>query len=248
MKIKKYTAQGNSFIIVDEKVDKELVKNLCSIHFGIGADGLIYHDKTLSIPFMEFYNQDGSSANMCGNGIRCFAQYLYEINKFDEIKIDTKAGIKKILVDNTDIFTTTVNMGIVKELGEYIKKIDDKIFNCHLLNTGTEHVVIEIDYDMSVDDVKKYGSILENSIPLFKNGTNVNFIKKISDNKLLNMTWERGVGFSYSCGTGNVAAAYVTKCDKVEVYNIFNEYHTVKFLNNEAYLTGSTKKILEGEF
>lgn len=107
----KYNGLGNDFIILSQEIEKEKIIKLCDRKFGIGADGLIVLQKKDENYFMKFFNQDGSIASMCGNGIRCYAHYLYNkelIKKDKEILIDTLAGIKKIKIISENPFEVKV--------------------------------------------------------------------------------------------------------------------------------------------
>ena len=115
MEFQKYTGLGNDFIITDKNISEDKVIKLCNRRFGIGADGLIIAEKKNDKFFMKFYNSDGSRAKMCGNGIRCYTQYLVE-NKLvidnGSLEIDTLAGIKKVEYSKVDgNFNVKVNMG-----------------------------------------------------------------------------------------------------------------------------------------
>lgn len=97
----KYNGLGNDFIIVSKNLEVKDIIKLCDRRFGIGADGLIILDKKDNIYFMKFFNQDGSIASMCGNGIRCYTHYLYNKNLIEKnkiIKINTLSGIKKVKI------------------------------------------------------------------------------------------------------------------------------------------------------
>src|SRR4030066_1748759 len=116
----KFNGQGNDFIIIDCikndcNISRELIAKMCNRNFGIGADGLILIKKSrIADVKMDYYNQDGSTAEMCGNGIRCMAGFIYDndISKKDKLNIETLAGIKKISINPSSAREIKVNMGI----------------------------------------------------------------------------------------------------------------------------------------
>src|SRR6056297_1103514 len=196
---------GNDFVMIDDLDDnldnyKNLSIKLCDRHFGIGADGIILIKETNkeNADFkMRIFNPDGSEAEMCGNGIRCFAHFLHLNNLTDKNKldIDTLAGIiKPEIIDYGDkISEVRVNMGKpdynlksmnidesivdVKEenLINYPLIIDGKKYMINTVSMGNPHTIIYVD-DLDKIDLKSIGPIIENN-PIFKNKTNVEFVK-----------------------------------------------------------------------
>lgn len=226
----KYNGQGNDFVIIDA-VSKKVplssgqVNSICDRHFGIGADGLILVTKSEKSDFyMDFYNMDGSKAEMCGNGIRCMAGFIYnkELSSSNSLTIDTLAGIKKIEMEIVDgkPGSIRVDMGppVFKpedipvklkrqEIFGYKLSTDAGKFNINCVSMGNPHCIIYIE---SSEDLEKiplhsWGPIIEND-PVFPNRTNVEFVK-IGDKDHIDMrVWERGVGETLACGTGACAA------------------------------------------
>ena len=219
---------GNDFIILDyeeylktKKTPDELAVKLCDRHFSIGADGLIIvnpNTKQTDIGWI-FYNADGTIAQMCGNGIRCFAKYVYSkglVNK-KEFSVETKAGtiIPKIL-DNGEV---RVNMS--KPILEPEKipvnsqnnlnfelKVSDKTFTANAVSMGNPHCIIITD-ENTKELALKYGREIETH-SLFPEKTNVEFIKILSRNEINLDVWERGCAITLACGTG--ACASVVAC------------------------------------
>ncbi len=231
---------GNDFVILDfEDYQKtgltpsELAVKLCNRHFGIGADGLIIvnpNTENTDIGWI-FYNSDGSIAQMCGNGIRCFAKYVYDkglVNK-KEFSVDTKAGVivPKILEDGR----VRVNMSkpilepeeipaIVNQNLNFELKVSDRTFKANAVSMGNPHCIIITDEDTKVLALK-YGSEIEHH-ELFPEKTNVEFIKILSRDEINLDVWERGCAITLACGTGacasTVAAILNGLCDsKVKV-------------------------------
>ncbi len=215
---------GNDFVILDyeeykrtQKSPSELAVKLCDRHFGIGADGLIIVNpdtKDTDIGWI-FYNSDGSIAQMCGNGIRCFAKYVYQkgyVTK-KEFSVETKAGtiIPKILDDGR------VRVNMSKPILEPAKipvktadnlnfdiKVSDRTFKANAVSMGNPHCVI-ITEGNTKELALKYGHEIETH-SLFPEKTNVEFIKVLSKNEINLDVWERGCAITLACGTGACAS------------------------------------------
>jgi len=233
----KLHGQGNDFIIIDAiskeiSLAKEEILKMCDRHFGIGADGLILARKLKDgCFFMDYYNSDGTVAEMCGNGIRCMARFLLDkkLAEGKAIKIDTRAGLKFVEFSECGFKEglIKVNMGkAIFEPGKIPVNIDEKflidgffagqyllkteygefIINC--VSMGNPHCVIFIgdSADLEKIPLHKWGPLIENN-EIFPNKTNVEFIKVKSDNEVLMRVWERGVGETMACGTGACASA-----------------------------------------
>ena len=220
IKITKMQGCGNDFVILDfdeyKKTNlsmEELAIKLCDRHFGIGADGLIIPDTT---PDREtdiawyFYNSDGTSAQMCGNGIRCFAKYVYDkgLVKSKKFSVMTLAGV--IIPEIQDDGTVKVNMGIpiledakIPFKGKKTVKIQDKTFDITPVSMGNPHCVIFTDND-TMQMAKKYGPDMEIH-PYFPEKTNTEFAKVVSRNEIELTVFERGCGITLACGTGACA-------------------------------------------
>ena len=265
---------GNDFVILDydeyKKTDKspeELALKLCDRHFSIGADGLIIvnpYTKNTDIGWI-FYNSDGSIAQMCGNGIRCFSKYVYDngfVNK-KEFSVETKAGtiIPKIL-DNGKIRVNMskpilepkkIPVNVENNLNFEIK-VSDKIFKANAISMGNPHCVIITD-ENTKDLALKYGREIETHI-LFPEKTNVEFIKVLSRNEINLDVWERGCAITLACGTGAcasvVAAILNGLCDKVVQVNLPGGQLLIEWdgnINNSNYdifMSGSAEYSFKG--
>lgn len=229
----KMQATGNDFIIIDylenklEYSYKLLAEFLCDRHFGVGADGLITVEKSSISDFkMRIFNKDGSEAEMCGNGIRCLAKYVYEkklINK-NEFTIETLAGIKtiKLEVEGESVIKIEVDMGIPifdidKVPVTYLENNYDGYMyidgiKVYPLSIGNPHAVCFVD-DLDKIDIEKYGKLIED-YKYFPNKTNVEFVQIVDKLNIKVRIWERGVGETLSCGTGACAAAVISKKNK----------------------------------
>ena len=276
LKFEKYQGAGNDFIIVAEKdlIEKgipeygEFASQVCDRHFGIGADGLIILKYVASMPFMFFFNADGSQAPMCGNGIRCFSHYLVNNHLIDgnEFVVKTVPGDLTIRVnydEEKDDFSARVNMGKpifnIKELINTEKEkflrekinIDGKEIEISYIFMGTDHSVIFVN-DFSDYDIDEIGEKIENYTDLFPKKVNVNFVKVYDRKRMEVITWERGAGRTLACGTGATASAVLAKTfgfvdDKVNVKvpggQLVIEYEGGE---NNAFMTGPSEKIAEG--
>ena len=276
LKFEKYQGAGNDFVIVSEKelIEKgipeygEFASQVCNRHFGIGADGLIILKYVASMPFMFFFNADGSQAPMCGNGIRCFSHYLVNNHLVDgnEFVVKTVPGDLTIRVnydEEKDDFSARVNMGKpifnIKELintekEQFLREkinIDGKEIEISYIFMGTDHSVIFVN-DFSDYDIDEIGKEIENYTDLFPKKVNVNFVKVYDKKRIEVITWERGAGRTLACGTGATASAVLAKTfgfvdDKVNVKvpggQLVIEYEGGE---NDAFMTGPSEKIAEG--
>ena len=220
----KMQGTGNDFVVVN-CLENEfqyslpvLAEYLCNRHFGVGADGVIFIYKSEVADFkMRIFNQDGTEAEMCGNGIRCFAKYVFEKNLTDktEFEIETLAGKKtvKLELENKKVMAVTVNMGAPEFSNlKYIIEIEGQEFIVHPISMGNPHAVCFV---KNVDEfpVEKIGPILEN-YKYFPNKTNVEFVEIRDKNTIKIRVWERGVGETNSCGTGACASTMIAINEK----------------------------------
>ena len=276
LKFEKYQGAGNDFVIVSEKelIEKgipeygEFASQICNRHFGIGADGLIILKYVASMPFMFFFNADGSQAPMCGNGIRCFSHYLVNNHLVDgnEFVVKTVPGDLTIRVnydEEKDDFSARVNMGKpifnIKELintekEQFLREkinIDGKEIEISYIFMGTDHSVIFVN-DFSDYDIDEIGKKIENYTDLFPKKVNVNFVKVYDRKRMEVITWERGAGRTLACGTGATASAVLARTfgfvdNKVNVKvpggQLVIEYEGGE---NNAFMTGPSEKIAEG--
>lgn len=277
MKIKftKMQGLGNDFVVLDYEEYKkseldlrELAIKLCDRHFGIGADGLMVVNPNVKNTDTAwfFYNSDGTAAQMCGNGIRCFARYMKQkgyITK-NEFSVETLAGT--IIPKINDNNTVTVNMN--KPITEpkkiplmFEKNLNfevtakDKTFIANAISMGNPHCVIFTEED-TVFAALNYGACIETN-PLFPEKTNVEFIKILSRSEINLNVWERGCGITLACGTGACASVvagilngYLDEKVKVNLPGgqLVIEWKGNKDnLNHNVYMTGPATFVFEGE-
>lgn len=215
---------GNDFILLDyseyqktQKTPRELALKLCDRHFGIGADGLIIvnpHTERADIGWI-FYNSDGTVAQMCGNGIRCFAKYVYDkkIVSKKEFSVETKAGViipkisedGRIRVNMSKPILDTKKIPVdTRDNLNFEVKVSDTTFTANAVSMGNPHCVIVTDGDTKALALK-YGREIETH-KLFPEKTNVEFIKILSRNEINLDVWERGCAITLACGTGACAS------------------------------------------
>jgi len=226
VKITKMQGCGNDFIILDynefKKMDLDMsniAQKLCDRNFGIGADGLIIPNAEIDEADIGwyFYNSDGSTAQMCGNGMRCFAKYVYDKKLVDkkEFTVKTLAGIiKPQILDNEQV---KVNMSkpilepekipfLPNHSLNYKISVKNRIFEGNAVSMGNPHFVIFIKDDEDLLSLaKEYGPEIEKSAE-FPEKTNVEFIKIKSHKRIELCVWERGCGITLACGTGACAS------------------------------------------
>ncbi|MCL2799037.1 MAG: diaminopimelate epimerase [Endomicrobia bacterium] len=214
----KLTAAGNDFVLIDnreniinEKNYRNLAIKLCDRKYSIGADGLIFLEKSSEKDFkMKYFNSDGSHASMCGNGGRSIAMFAFEIGAAKEKMIfETDAGVinAEIIPGNR----VKLDLYDPKDLKRDIKiESEGQKFDIDFINTGVPHAVIFVD-DIENADVFRYGRAIRNHKEFAPSGTNVNFVRVLKDNTILVRTYERGVeGETLACGTGITASAIIS--------------------------------------
>ena len=220
---------GNDFVFIEDKTgqDKDytaLARAMCNRHTGIGADGLIVIvDSRVADVRMRIINSDGSEAEMCGNGIRCFAKYVYDsgIIEKKQFTVETPAGIMEpeitVGADNKAELIT-INMGRPSFNRSEIpmEGADGRVLNEDLcvdgenwkitsLLMGVPHTVTYVD-DVDTVDIEKIGPLFEKH-EAFPKHTNINFAQQMDDRTAKVRTWERGAGATLACGTGSCSVA-----------------------------------------
>ncbi len=256
----KYVASGNDFIVVDNRENlikdkKKFVIKSCKYKTGIGADGVLFLEKSKSCSFkMRIFNSDGSEAEMCGNGARCIFHYAY-YNKIakKKDKFETLAGIisGEIISKNR----VKVKLTPPRNFKENIKiEYKRKKYNIYFVDTGVPHVVIFLK-EINNIDVKDVGRYIRFHKKFQPAGTNINFVKIKNKHELYIRTYERGVeGETLSCGTGSTASAFTgwkigNLSSPVAVHTRSGETLKVYIKSEEeVYLEGNVSKIFSGSF
>jgi len=266
---------GNDFIILDglrEPLEdmnlSGLAVRLCERHFGIGADGIVLVLPSSQADYrMRIINSDGSEAEMCGNGIRCFARYLVSRGLADDmVSIETLAGIKTVEISQgKDDLLFTVNMGKpALEAAEipvsgYVGKVISQSLDVHgtayditCVSMGNPHCVIFVE-DKSVDDIalSEIGPKIEMH-SAFPRKTNVEFAEILNRNEIKVRVWERGAGITLACGTGACASVVAGVLNglvenQAEVHlpggDLYIDWHG----DGNVYMTGPAKEVFVGK-
>ncbi|RLI80072.1 diaminopimelate epimerase [Archaeoglobales archaeon] len=268
IKITKMHGNGNDFVLVDEfekeivpeKMKPDFVRAVCHRRFGVGADGTLFVQPSIVADArFRYFNNDGSEAEMCGNGIRCFSRFVVEEGyvKGEVVKVETLVGILELEVDE-DGWWVKVDMGEVKTKKEEIpanrevwgleKTINNHKFVLYAVNSGVPHVVTFVD-DLDFNIIEPAKIIRYDDT--FPQGTNVNFAKVLSEDEITIRTYERGVeNETLSCGTGSVAVAFVA--NKLGLASNHVKVITkggllkVDVKGNKAYMTGNANRVFDG--
>ncbi len=253
----KMEGNGNDFVVIDntsdvleERVKSRFSQTLCDRRFGVGADGVIFIERSeLANYRMRLFNADGSEAEMCGNGIRCFAFFCSRVKGFggDTLRIETGAGMIETWFEGDLI---GLSVGEADDKGNPLRDYDG-VF----VNVGVPHYVIMVE-DVSAINVESLGKRIRYRKE-FAEGTNVDFVEYVDEHTIKVRTYERGVeAETLSCGTGAVASAYVVnaygKCRfPVTVVNIGGKLRVdVKdnFEKRELLLFGKARIVFKGEW
>lgn len=283
-KFTKMQGCGNDYIYVNgftEKIPQEekteLVRHISDRHFGIGGDGVIFINPSLEADFeMEMYNADGSRAEMCGNGIRCVAKYVYDKGLTDktDISVISCGQIKylQLFLKEGRVNTVRVNMGApelrpdripvtVAEAGIPLEKerivnapiiVQGKEYKMTCMSMGNPHAVIFLE-DVTNLEIEQIGPYFENH-ERFPKRINTEFVKVLDKKTVQMRVWERGTGETLACGTG--CCATVVACI---LNGLTDEKVTVKLLGGEieiewdreanlVYMTGPAVTVFEGEY
>jgi len=257
---------GNDFIILDcTKKDipglKSTVKRLSDRRFGIGFDQALILRRSKVADFkMEIYNADGGRVEMCGNGIRCLAQYVWsrKLSKKKVLEIETLAGIIR---PSMDAKMVRVDMGEpelegpkipVMQKSRVIKQrfgVNDSHFEITCVSMGNPHCVIFVE-DVDAFPVHKYGPLIETN-KFFPNKTNVEFVQIISPARLKMRVWERGAGETLACGTGACAAAVAAQLNGLAKSSAIVQLRGGNLKinwakDNRVYMTGPAQEVYSG--
>ena len=269
---------GNDFIFIEDlesglDFSPEAVQWFCNRHFGIGADGMILV-RPASTPDADFYmhyiNADGTLAEMCGNGVRCFAKYLVDrefiARDRDELVVETLGGLKQISVTRDEqgmLYLATVNMGAPVLAAERIPTTlsgdpvvdvplvtDLGTFEVTCVSMGNPHCVTWVESVESAP-VRVVGPGIEEH-PAFPKRTNVEFAEVVSKDRIRLRVWERGCGETLACGTGAcatvVAATLAEKVDRDATVELPGGELAVSWdrESGDVFMTGTALEVFTG--
>ncbi|MGH7999320.1 MAG: diaminopimelate epimerase [Brasilonema sp.] len=272
----KYHGLGNDFILIDNRssskpvLTPEQAIQLCDRHFGIGADGVIF-----ALPgengtdyTMRIFNSDGSEPEMCGNGIRCLAAFLADLDgdvkKSDQYRIHTLAGV--MTPQLTSDGQVKVDMGIPRLLASEIPTTlcpaNEKVINQPLevagktwdvtcVSTGNPHCITFVE-NVTTIPLEVIGPQFEHH-PAFPKRINTEFIQVVRPNYVKMRVWERGAGMTLACGTGAcaslVAAVLTLRCERKATVELPGGPLEIEWseIDQRLYMTGPAERVFTGK-
>ena len=273
----KYHGLGNDFILIDNRRDPEPIitpeqaVQMCDRHFGIGADGVIFAlpGKEGTEYTMRIYNSDGSEPEMCGNGIRCLAKFIADLEGTSEVnksyRIDTLAGvIVPKLESNGEV---TVDMGvpqlIAAEIPTTLNSVDGKVIAQPLevaeqswlvtaVSMGNPHCITFVENNEAIA-LEQIGPLFEHH-SVFPQRTNTEFIQVVKPDYIKMRVWERGAGITLACGTGACAAVVAGvlnhKCDRNCTVELPGGCLQIEWSQTDGrvYMTGPATQVFKGHY
>ncbi|MDF2541442.1 MAG: dapF [Herbinix sp.] len=274
MKFTKMHGCGNDYVYVDctkEMIEHvpETARKVSDRHFGIGSDGLILIRPSDKADFMmDMYNYDGSRAQMCGNGIRCVAKYVYDHNLTDKdhITIETLSGIKELQLQTKEgkVTSVTVNMGnpitkpslvpVISDQEIVIKQpiiVGDATYEVTCISMGNPHAVVFVD-DTTTIPIEQIGPLFEHH-PMFPERINTEFVHVVDRSTIDMRVWERGSGETLACGTGACASAVACilndYTDHEVTVHLLGGDLSIRYdkISNTVYMTGPATTVFHGE-
>ena len=276
MRFTKMQGAGNDYVYVDcfaqpiPENPSALARAISDRHFGVGGDGLILIcPSDVADAEMRMFNADGSPSEMCGNGIRCVAKYVYDhgIRRRDELRIASGGRVLSLALEiqNGAVRRVRVDMGepilsaaqIPTTLpGDPVRNVPLTVGDCNLTVTcvsmGNPHCVAFVE-EITDELVHHMGPRIENA-PEFPNRTNVEFVKVLSHNRVRQRTWERGSGETLACGTGAcavcVAGVLTERTDRRVTAELLGGELELEWNagDNHVYMTGPAVEVFSGEW
>ena len=263
---------GNDYLFIETEKNAiddpaELSRRMSHRHLGAGADGIILIMPGDAAEFsMRIFNADGSEAETCGNGIRCFAKYVYERGLTDktEFVIDTLGGPNRVALecDNGKVVSVRSTMGRPKferseipmegppgQAIEEALELDDEVVKVTCVNVGNPHAVVFTE-DATKIDLAKIGPKIENH-PKFPERTNVEFVNVIDRENIVMRIWERGSGITMASGSGSCGAALASMITgrverKVQVHLVFGQLGVEWAEDGDVYQEGPATEVYTG--
>jgi diaminopimelate epimerase len=276
MRFSKYHGTGNDFVMIDDRDDRFLVEPwfvaaVCARGVGVGADGIIRVAPSRSADFfMDYWNSDGNVAEMCGNGIRCLAKFVYDrgLTTKTELDVDTRGGLKHVSIQVEDGLAAEITVGMGTP--HFVRKslpmtgdpfdtfvgqrldVSDRSFRATAVSMGNPHCVLFLDAedDLGDIDVPRLGSMVERRKE-FPSRTNVEFVK-VNEGRVDTRVWERGSGETMACGTGACAALVASS-----LAGLVDRQAEVRFpggtlwvdwrADDQVFLTGPAMCVFDGD-
>ena len=271
----KYQGLGNDFILIDNRhsvepiITPERAIKICDRHFGIGGDGVIFvlPGTTDTDYSMRIYNSDGSEPEMCGNGIRCLAKFIAELEGNGEVnksyRIDTLAGVivpklesnGEVTVDMGEPELTAAKIpttlaGTEEKVVAQPLEVGDRSWSVTTVSMGNPHCITFVK-DISTIALAELGPLFEHHA-VFPQRTNTEFIEVVSSDYIKMSVWERGAGITLACGTGAcasvVAGVLNNKCDRSCTVELPGGCLQINWsaTDNRVYMTGPATKVFHG--
>lgn len=273
----KYQGLGNDFILIDNRhaaepiITPEQAIAMCDRHFGIGADGVIFAlpGKAGTDYSMRIYNSDGSEPEMCGNGIRCLAKFIADLEGNTEVnksyQIDTLAGLIVPKLENNGEVTVdmgepelsapkipTTLAGIEGKVIAQPIEVADRTWLVTTVSMGNPHCITFVE-DSDAIALEQIGSLFEHH-PVFPQRTNTEFIEVVKPDYIKMRVWERGAGITLACGTGAcasvVAGVLNNQCDRLCTVELPGGCLQINWsaTDNRVYMTGPAREVFRGQY
>jgi diaminopimelate epimerase len=214
---------GNDFVVLDPSQTgdqdwPELARRMCDRHFGIGADGLLGVLASTSADFrMRMFNPDGSEAEMCGNGIRCFGKHVHDTGLWSTstLTVDTLAGLQRLRLrlQNGQVDSVEVDMGAPHTPASEQRlalHVNGEDLSLTQVSMGNPHAVAFLETHVDNYPLTTIGPLVERD-PAFPQRTNFEIVNVLSRDRIRLRVWERGAGITLACGTGACAAGVAAR-------------------------------------
>ena len=277
MKFTKMQGTGNDFILVDAREMEcdwpRLAVAMCERHFGVGADGLILVLKSKVADFrMRIFNADGSEAEMCGNGLRCFAKYVVEQGlapkDATELTVETLAGINRVRPQVVDGVVTSVQVGMgvpklkaseipvlagaLERVSDYPLVVDGRELRVTCVSMGNPHAVCFVEQPVAGFPLAEIGQKVEHH-PIFPKRVNFEVARVLNRTQIEGRVWERGVGETLACGSGACAIAVAARLhdyvdDELDITLLGGVLTLAWDGVGEVLLSGPAETVFEGEW
>lgn len=277
IRFSKLQGLGNDFVLINaisNRLDainlSDLARRLCDRNFGIGADGLLLVlESSKSDIRMRIFNADGSEAQTCGNGLRCFAKFIYENQLIEKelFSVETLAGVAMpaLIIKNNRVDAVEVDLGIPKlERSQIPMKgpaqdlvlaealhVNGEEFSITAVSMGNPHAVVFVD-DLKRVDLDRLGPLFEGH-PVFPEHVNTEFVQILNRNEIVMIVWERGAGKTLACGTGACAAVVAgvlnNKLDRKVLVHLPGGRLNIEWQESDEHvvMTGPAEEVFHGE-